>query len=235
MSVREHPLALVATQEPALRAGIRLVLEPRMQCIVAESPAEAVTLAERAHPDVCFVDGDTEALNILEEITRIAPDSAIVVLAHTLDEEQFVQVLRAGANGYLSHGVSPERLPAVVDSVLRGEAVVPRILVRRLCEELRSGGPRRVRADGGWVKLTRRETEVLDLLRQGLQTHAIARRLGLADVTVRRYRSSLFAKLRVHSVGELTNLVEAQRPAAPGNGGYARPRLRSEASTKHAA
>ena len=208
MAAEEHPLALVATQEPALRAGIQLVLEPEMRCIVAESPAEAVALAERVQPEVCFVDADAETLPTLERMARIAPHSAVVVLAHTADEEQLVQVLRAGADGYLPHSVSPDRLPAVVDSVLRGEAIVPRVFVRRLCEELRRSRPRRIRADGGWVTLTRREAEVMDLLGQHLRTHEIARCLGVADVTVRRHRSSLFTKLHVHSEDELRKLAD---------------------------
>lgn len=211
MSVAHRPLALIAVREPALRAGIRLALEPRIECAVAERPSDAFDLLQREHPDVCFVDSDGEsgAGRMIELIRRIDPRAPVVTLAHTLDEQEFLHAVRLGAIGYLSESVALDRLPVVVESVLRGEAVVPRALVRRLCDEVQNVGRSWVHAGGDWVRLTHREAEVLDLLRQGLATHEIADRLGIADVTVRRHRSSLYAKLGIHSPRELAQALAA--------------------------
>ena len=221
-----RPFALIAAREPALRAGMRLALEPGVRCEEAGSPAEAIELLSREQPDVCFLDADGGAggLRATELIRQLKPDTTVVLLAHTVSEEEFLQAVRVGAAGYLPEGIPPERLPAVVESVLRGEAVVPRALVRRLFDEFRNLGRRRVQVGTGRaVQLTRRESEVLDLVRQGMTTRAIARRLGVADVTVRRHRSSLFAKLEVRSRPELLDLLDtsgAANGAAGATSGY---------------
>lgn len=209
------PLALLATREPALRAGMRLALEPSVRCALADSPAAAIEAMEREHPDVCFLDADGGAggIRATQLIRQASPDVAVILLAHTPNDDEFLQAVRAGAAGYLPESVPPERLPAIVDAVLRGEAAVPRTFVRRLFEELRTLGRRSLQlGPGRAVELTRRESEVLPLVRLGLSTRAIARRLGVADVTVRRHRSSLFAKLGVHSRQELLQLLESGGP-----------------------
>jgi DNA-binding NarL/FixJ family response regulator len=221
-----RPLALIAAREPALRAGMRLALEPGVRCEEAESPAQAIELMERECPDVCFLDADggSGGLRATELIRQFQPGTTVVLLAHTVSEEEFLQAVRVGAAGYLPESIPPERLPAVVESVMRGEAVVPRALVRRLFDEFRNLGRRRLQlAPGRAVQLTRRESEVLDFVRQGMTTRAIARRLGVADVTVRRHRSSLFAKLQVRSRSELLLLLEtsgAANGAAGATSGY---------------
>lgn len=204
MSV-DRPLALVATPAPALQERIRRALEPRVACVVAGTLAEAIAALEEAHPDICFVDTDRETGVgwMIELIRQIDLRCPVVMLAQTPDEDEFLDAVRRGAIGYLPGSVSPERLPVIVDEVLCGEAAVPRSLVRRLLDEVRSPGRRRFEAGGRSVKLTRRETEILDLTLHDLSTHVIARRLGIADVTVRRHRASLYAKLGVRSTDEL--------------------------------
>lgn len=190
---------------------MRLALEPAVRCAEAETAAEAIKLFETEHPDVCFLDADGGAngIRITELIRQFEPAAPVVLFAHSMNEEEFLQAVRVGATGYLPETIPPARLPAIVESVLRGEAVVPRALVRRLFEEFRNLGRRHLQIGPGQaVQLTRRESEVLDLVRQGLSTRAIARRLGITDVTVRRHRSTLFAKLQVHSRSELLTLLE---------------------------
>jgi len=94
--------------------------------------------------------------------------------------------------------------------VLDGEAALPRGLVARLIDEFRTRGKRRrlplMRQRG--VELTEREWEVLELLHDGLSTAAIAERLGISPVTVRRHVSEILKKLRVTSREEAVRLLE---------------------------
>jgi DNA-binding NarL/FixJ family response regulator len=94
--------------------------------------------------------------------------------------------------------------------VLSGEAALPRTLVARVVEEFRAGERRPsipfVKRRG--AKLTSREWEVLELLREQLPTAAIARRLGVSDVTVRRHVSSILTKLRVADRQAMARLFE---------------------------
>jgi DNA-binding NarL/FixJ family response regulator len=87
---------------------------------------------------------------------------------------------------------------------------VPRTLVARVLEEFRASErrPSLPAAVRRGARLTRREFEVLQLLREPLSTAAIAARLGVSPVTVRRHVSSILAKLRVADRGAMARLLE---------------------------
>jgi DNA-binding NarL/FixJ family response regulator len=100
-----------------------------------------------------------------------------------------LECVRAGAIGYAPGPLDGERLRRIIRAVDAHEAVVPRSMVLELVLELRGGG------SGGL--LTAREAQVLRLLRRGYSTAAIAKRLSIAPVTVRRHVSELVHKLGV--------------------------------------
>ncbi len=212
MSARgEKYRVVIAAREPALRAGMRLALEQIAECTEADGPAAAIGVVSSSRADLCFLDathGGTGGRAVVL-IRSVHPDVHVVLLTHTPTEEEFLQAVHAGAVGYLPENIDPARLPHIVEGVMRGEAAVPRALVRRLLGEVRSAGKRSiVTRDRGEITVTRREAEVLDLLRDGLATHAIARRLGISDVTVRRHRSTLYSKLHVRSKPDLLEALE---------------------------
>lgn len=198
------PRVLVAAENAPTRVGLRLALEAHAVCSEVETAKEAVAAAERERPDVCLVDLDGAGFGIgtVSEIVAGAPETSVIVLTSSPEETEFLAVMRAGASGYLPRGLDPARLPSVVQSVLRGEAAVPRPYVTKLIEELRgqNGLRRRVALSPEHsVELTEREWETLELLRQGLTSREIAARLGISQVTVRRHLSTAYAKLGVTS------------------------------------
>jgi DNA-binding NarL/FixJ family response regulator len=133
------------------------------------------------------------------------------MLTVSCDDEDLFAALRAGAAGYLLKDMDPARLAPALRGVVAGEAAVPRMLVARVVEEFRSSERRPslplVRSRG--ARLTAREWEVLELLRERLTTGEIAHRLGLSTVTVRRHVSSILAKLRVPDRRAMQQLLEA--------------------------
>jgi DNA-binding NarL/FixJ family response regulator len=130
-----------------------------------------------------------------KEIRARLPGAAVVMLSNS--RENLLNSLRAGAIGYLLMDTDPARLPHVLRGVLRGEAAVPRCLVSRLIDELRSQGRRRsIPAPGRpAAEVTSREWEVLSLMREGLTTAEVAVRLAVSPVTVRRHASTAVKKL----------------------------------------
>jgi DNA-binding NarL/FixJ family response regulator len=200
---------VVAAQDPVLRAGMRAALESSAHCTEVDSAGAAVDAFAREHHDVCFIEAgpNTGGGQAVRLIQALQPDAKVVLITTAPTEEEFLQAVRIGAAGYLQDTVDPQRLPEIVEAVMRGEAAIPRVLVQRLVDEVRSIGRRRiVLADDREVALTRREGEVLDLIRDGLPTYAIARRLGIEKVTVRRHRASVFSKLGVGSGSDLNGL-----------------------------
>jgi DNA-binding NarL/FixJ family response regulator len=194
---------LVAARDAADRTGARLALEEGGLTVCAEAADAdaAVAAAIRHRPAVCLVDGNLPG-NGLAATARIAakvPETAVVVLAESTRDDDLLDALRAGAVGYLLKDTNPERLPAVVAGVLRGEAALSRRLVARLIEEFRERGVRKqlTVAGGRSVELTGRESDVLDLLLQGLSTLEISRRLFISPGTVRTHVAAVLRKLHV--------------------------------------
>jgi DNA-binding NarL/FixJ family response regulator len=141
----------------------------------------------------------------------------VILLTNSLDEEEFMAAVRAGASGYLTNSLDPTRLPHVVRGAVRGEPVVPRRFVARLLDELRTRERRRsvVLPGKGRISLTTREWEVVELLLQSATTAEIAERLDVAPVTVRRHLGSVEHKLGVTTRAEVVALLTAEPDAAP--------------------
>ena len=194
---------VLADDHVPTRAGVRAALESEGFAVVGEADTGrgAVDLALAHRPDVCLLDvhmPDGGGIEAAAAIRQQLPDTAIVMLTVSEDDEDLFGALRAGAEGYLLKDTDPERLGAALRGVLRGEAAIPRTLVARVVGEFRHRdrrGASPVRSRG--IELTDREWEVLGMLHERRSTKEIAHRLNLSDVTVRRHISSLVRKLGV--------------------------------------
>ena len=189
---------LIADHAPT-RMGIRLALGAGVEiCAEAGDAERAIRAAMREQPDVCLVGWNLpgNGLTAIRGICRAAPRAAVVLLAETEDVEGLLDAVRAGAIGYVSGAVDAERLRRIIDAAAAKEAVVPRTMVIELLRELRGSG-------AGCDVLTGREAQVLGMLRRGHTTAAIAERLEIAPVTVRRHISELVHKLGVRDRSEL--------------------------------
>jgi DNA-binding NarL/FixJ family response regulator len=179
--------------------GMRLALQGEVDiCAEADNAEQAIRAAKREQPDVCLIAWELpgDGLAAVRGVTRAAPDTAVIVLSDTADADVMLDVIKAGAVGYVPGGVSPERLRKIISAVDSREAVLPRGMVLDLLLELRAVGSE---ADG----LTVREAQVLGMLRRGHSTAAIAKRLDIAPVPVRRHISELVRKLGVEDRTEL--------------------------------
>lgn len=194
---------LVADDHVPTRAGVRRVLEEHAfeVCAEAADADRAVAAAEAERPDVCLLDIRMPGGGIAAagRIAAALPEAAIVMLTVSRDDADLFDALRAGASGYLLKDIERDRLPEALRGVVAGEAQLPATLVARLVEEFRHRGRRRrlLSARRPGVQLREREWEVLELLREGQSTAEIARRLFVAEVTVRSHVSAILRKLRV--------------------------------------
>jgi DNA-binding NarL/FixJ family response regulator len=209
---------LLADDHLAARTGTRMALEEGgfVVCAEAADGPSAVEAARRDRPDVCLLDvlmpgGGIEAA---KQIAVEVPDTAIVMLTVSDDEDHLFGAIRAGASGYLLKDMDPNRIPDAVSGVLAGEAAFPRRLMIRVVEEFSERQQRHVPLPaGGRAELTSREWETLHLLRAGNTTSATARRLGISQVTVRRHVSEAVRKLKVRdrkAALELLDVVQGR-------------------------
>jgi len=202
--VSDRPIrVLVADDHAPTRSDVRQILEadPRFQ-VVAEA-ADAVAAVECAivdQPDVCLLDVNMPGSGVgaAWEISARLPETKIVMLTVSREDQHLFAALRAGASGYLLKDMDRARLTHALGDVLEGKAALPRELTARLVDEFRDRNPRRRKplAEGPYTTLTSREWQVLDLLRQELTTAEIARRLTLSPVTVRTHVNNILRKVR---------------------------------------
>jgi DNA-binding NarL/FixJ family response regulator len=210
-----HPRVLVADDAPT-RAGLRIVLERNgfRVCAEAETASDAVESALGEQPDLCVlaVELPGGGIGAAAEISKRQPGSAIVVFAASDNDDDLLDAIRAGAIGYLRKDIDPARVPRALRAVLRGEAAISRTLVTRLFDELRRDERHRLvsLAEERGVTLTRREWEVLDLVREGLTTGDIAERLFVTPETVRTHIASAMRKLDVPDREAALRLLETR-------------------------
>jgi DNA-binding NarL/FixJ family response regulator len=202
---------LVASDRAATRALLAGALGGEFACAVAATPDDAAALAARRSVDVTLLEFRpiSRLVRALAAIGVHRPNARTIVLARRLDEGEMLAAVRAGASGYVSLEIPPERLAHVIRRVHDGEAAIPRALVERMAAELRdSPRPGRFAVGAlGPVHLTVREAEVVDALRRGCSTVETAHLLGISAVTVRRHVSALHQKLGTGSREELAHLL----------------------------
>jgi DNA-binding NarL/FixJ family response regulator len=197
---------LLIADHPPTRLGVRIALEGTVHvCAEAEDAEHAISAAQREQPDVCLVGLEIPGGGIAATrgICGVATESAVIVLATSPDVDDLLSCVQAGAVGYLSSNIGVAPLRRAVAAVAAGEAAVSRAMVLALVRELQSTASGR---DG----LTGREAQVLGLLRREYSTAAIADRLGISPVTVRRHISDL-----MHKTGAENRTALAHRDRNP--------------------
>lgn len=199
---------LVADDHPLFREGVAnsLAESPDFSVIAqAGSGEEAVELALGLRPDMVLLDVNMPGMGGIAAAARIAaelPTARIMMLTVSETPESLLAALKTGAHGYVLKGVSAADLRAIARSVASGEAYVTPTLAAELLTEFS-----RPRSPDSFSTLTARETDVLDLLSQGLTNREIGDRLHLAEKTVKHHMTIILQKLHVRTRTEAALLA----------------------------
>ena len=201
--VTEKPIRLVIADDNArIRDQVRRALEAGgcEVCAEGSSAEDAVAMAREHRPDVALLDIHMpgNGISAAQQISRSLPETAVVMLTQSTEDDDLFDALRAGAAGYLLKGADPATLPETLRGVLRGEAAMSPALVMRIMQEFRGPSRRKfLRRSVAADKLSTREWEVMEMLGQGLSTDDVAKRLFVSPTTVRVHVSTVLRKLRV--------------------------------------
>ncbi|WP_017569678.1 response regulator [Nocardiopsis halotolerans] len=197
---------LLVDDQPLVRAGFRMILEsaPHLSVVgEASDGREAVRAARSLLPDVVLMDVRMPGMDGIEATRQIVSwarslDHQVRVLAlTTFDLDEYaVEVLRAGASGFLLKDAPPAELLSAVDVVADGAAAISPQVLRRLLDRfaplLPSTAPETEATED---PLTAREHEVLRLLARGWSNAEIAAHLVLGETTVKSHVGSILTKL----------------------------------------
>jgi len=207
---------VLADPDPLVRQVVRDALRTAGFVVVADTGdgRDALDLMRYYRPDLAVMEAQLPTLDsvaAIRAIARDAPDTRVVVLSADACDEQGLEVLRAGAVGYLGKDCGLAALPRILAKVAQGEAAVPRTLSMRVLETLRR------LPDRGWrplhSQLTTREWEVVELLSAGAGTQDIAEKLVLSPATVYGHVKNIMRKLEVQTRAEAVAAAQRLRPA----------------------
>ncbi|MDR1147137.1 MAG: response regulator transcription factor [Spirochaetaceae bacterium] len=185
----------------------------------AVSGKEAVSIAEREHPDMILMDvlmpemGGIEAIGVIK---NKYPEIKIIMLS-TYDEDEYVRAaIMAGASGYLLKAISPTELITVIRALKNNIIQISPEIARKMVQQKYNGSEPRsgdsslpdMTESLPWLKtLTNREREIFTYITTGYENEEIADKLNLALQTVKNQVSTIYSKLGVKNRFEIIKLA----------------------------
>jgi DNA-binding NarL/FixJ family response regulator len=194
-------------------SGVQAELGREFEVVGAASDVvEAIEGIRTTRPDVALLDvhmPEGGGVAVLDAMAATHPDIRFLALSVSDAPEDVIEVIRAGARGYVTKTIAPEELVEAVHRIHEGDAVFsPRLagfVLDAFAAEPRSG------ADPELDLLTSREREVLRLIARGYAYREVARRLHLSVKTVETHVSAVLRKLQLSNRHELTRWASDRR------------------------
>ncbi|MEW6403032.1 MAG: response regulator transcription factor [Chloroflexota bacterium] len=205
-----------------VRTGLRSYLETQagMEVVAeARNGEEAVRMATETQPNIILMDITMPGMDGLEatrQLKTLTPGSLILALTVHEDKQYFMEMLAAGASGYLTKQAAADELVAAIRAVASGNVYLQPALARWLLEDYqrlaRKSGetmrtPEKTEEVVGLDILSPRERQVLEFVGQGLNNDEIGRNLELSPKTIARHRERIMNKLNMHSRTELVKFA----------------------------
>lgn len=196
---------LLIDDHSLFRSGVRQLLQHEADMEVVAEAADGVEGIKRAKefcPDVILLDLNMPGLSGLETLQLLVqdlPQCAVVILTVSEEADELGQALRDGARGFLIKNIEADALTAAVRRAARGEPVIADSMTAKLVAQFRAqagnGAPVLAERD----KLTVREREIVQCLARGESNKEIARRLDVAESTVKIHVQNILKKLNLTS------------------------------------
>jgi DNA-binding NarL/FixJ family response regulator len=215
MSGERRIRVLLADDQVLFVESLRTVLETRAEDFevvgVAGSGREAIQLVMEKHPDIILMDvrmPEMDGVEATKIIHETYPDIHVLMLTTFDDDEYVVEALNHGAAGYMLKDMPPADLIVSLRAVCKGSIIISPQVANKLLRiregegKPEDGAEARPRAlpDGSFLRyLSKREIEILRLIGTGADNVRIARRLSIAEQTVKNHVSVIYSKLHVHN------------------------------------
>lgn len=203
MNSNASPRLVIANDHKLLADACRRLLEPEFQVVALVTDGRAlIDAAVNSKPDVVVVDVAMPLLNGLdagEQIKRRAPSIKLVFLAMSDDAELAAEAFRRGAAAYVLKQAGGDELVSAIRAVLRGQSYLSSLVARETITFLLN----QEKPFGSARRLTGRQSEILQLLADGMSMKEAASVLGISPGTVAFHKYQMMASLGIRSNAEL--------------------------------
>ncbi len=199
---------VIADDHQIMREGLRNLLENEsdMQVIAeAGDGRTTVDLVQKHAPDLVVMDTIMPDLNGIEACRKIVSEDGnikVVALSMHSDRRYVIEMLKAGASGYILKDCAFEELVNAIRIVMGNETYLSTAISSMVLREYMKGVPGK--KPSVFSTLSNREREVLQLVAEGKMTKEIAGRLNVSVKTIETHRQQIMSKLNIHSIAELT-------------------------------
>jgi len=219
---QEYINVLLVEDQPYLRQSLSEMIElfDNIQLQhVANNGQEAVDYVMSSPlPDMILMDINMPKLNGVEATRQIIakyPSIKIVMLTIFEDEQYIYDAIMAGASGYILKDETPEVIEDAILDVLDGGAPMSKMIARKALQLLRTNPKTKNQSLSEdketaekLANLTKRETEILNLLAEGNIYKEIATTANISVGTVRKHIENIYKKLRVNNKVEAVNIIK---------------------------
>jgi DNA-binding NarL/FixJ family response regulator len=206
---------LLAEDHAVVREGLRILIEADGDIQVvgeAVTGRDAVAMAKQFRPDVIVMDVAMPLLNGIQatqQILAASPRTKILVLSAHADPEYVDQLMALGVVGYLTKQTSAEMVARAVRAVQAGGTFFSPSVAKHLRDHYHQMPPTSKTLQRNSVRLTSRESELLQLIAEGHVNKQIASDLKISIKTVEKHRQHLMEKLNIHEIAGLTRYAIA--------------------------
>ena len=191
---------LLVDDHPMIAAALEMLLRETNYELLgrARSVSEATKQVAKLKPELLLLDvnlPDGSGIDVLRRLSLNRSRPAVILLTAGMDEAQLLSAAELEPEGMVLKTTDPGLLTECMDTVVAGQRWIdPEIAERtRQAQERAASAP----------PLTRRERELVELVRQGLRNRDIAAELGVTEGTVKVYLHAIFDKFHVENRTEL--------------------------------
>jgi len=203
MEHRHRARLLIADDHTLLAEACKSLLEPEFEVVgIADNGRTLLRLACDLKPEVVVLDIAMPQLNGLDagdQIRRLFPATKLVYLTMNMSPEVAAEAFRRGASGYIVKSSAAEELVRAIRRALKSESYLSPLITKETVEFLLRSGD----SSAEETRITRRQSEVLQLLAEGMSMKEIAGVLNLKPGTVAFHKYRIMESLGLKTNAEL--------------------------------
>lgn len=195
-----------------LRDGINSIIKPQEDMVVIAASGNArntIAKVKLLDPNVVLLDlglRSQNSLHVVKVVKKIFPIAKIIVMDLAPVQEDILQFVKAGANGFILKDASLMDFLLTIRSVSKGATVLPPLLVDSLFSQTVDHAVKETKSKiKEAVRITKREREVIELLSEGMSNKEIAHNMHVSTYTVKSHIHNIMEKLALHTRLEIAN------------------------------